>query len=74
LNTACLYYNLGLFYSKVNEYEEAIKCFNKALDIKLKLSKDYEDVANTYNLLGELCIRMNKGKEDKNCFDNAIEV
>lgn len=43
--------HLGIQYAKMEKYEEAVKCYKKAIEIKPKLIEAYSNLAGTYNTL-----------------------
>jgi len=43
--------HLGIQYAKMGNYEEAVNCYKKAIEIKPKLIEAYSNLAGTYNTL-----------------------
>lgn len=51
--TSCCHLNLGLAYGKLNNLEEAIKQFEKAIELKPGYGEAYYDLGYAYHLMGE---------------------
>lgn len=62
------YYQLGFVYFKQNDFENAVRNFNKILDQKNNVSQ------NAYYNLGECYIYLNKKSEALNAFKSASEM
>ncbi len=57
--------NLGLVYSETGNLDSALIFHNQSLLIYLN-QKSYQNVASTYNLMGNACLRLNKYNEALN--------
>jgi tetratricopeptide (TPR) repeat protein len=51
-NSARMFANLGLAYSKIGRTEEAIALYNKAIEMDPRFKKDYYNLGNLYNNIG----------------------
>ena len=64
LRVASSYFCIGRTYYRQGKLNEALKYYNKSLDIYLnKLGKDHPDVATSYNNIG--LVYDDQGKKDK---------
>src|SRR4030042_3013847 len=52
-NSARMYANLGLAYSRIGRTEEAIALYNKAIDMDPRFKKDYVNLGNLYSNVGK---------------------
>ena len=70
---------LGLFYSNTNQFKEAEKCYQEALEILRKLAKEnpeaYDrDVAIACNNLGALYSDTNRRKKAEEYYQEALKI
>ncbi len=61
------FYNIGIFYSELEDYDNAINNFNNAI----KFHKEYGDA---YYELGKVYIKQNLFEKAMECFKKAIEI
>jgi tetratricopeptide (TPR) repeat protein len=61
------YYKKGLTHAKIEDYEEAIKCFNKAIMIDPNNALAWISKANAL-------IECGNGKEAKDCLEKASKI
>jgi tetratricopeptide (TPR) repeat protein len=65
----------GLQKAKAGEWEEAILCWDNALEIRLQvLGKDHPDVANTLNNIGIAFGRLEKYDHAMDCLNRALKI
>ena len=65
--------NIGLSLFKAQQFEKAICTFNNALNFYEKVQSQ-EDIAQVYNYLGRIHMRLEKRKEARKYFSKAEEI
>ena len=61
------YYNIGLIYSKLEDYNSAIDNFNKAI-------KYHAEYGDAYFELGKIYLKQDNFEKAMNCFKKALEI
>ena len=69
--SAMTYQNLGLIYSRLNNYEEAMEHMEKALAIN-EFNKDTLKLADAYHIMGTLCFELGKYEDAKAYLSTAL--
>lgn len=70
---AGVYTNLGLAFTGNEEYEQAMKYYNKALSL-IEGKKNYSYEAAIFNNIGEVQFKMNELSKAKNYYDKALKL
>ena len=65
--------SLGKLYQGQEEKELAIATFNRLLDVQ-RQSYNYYGLVNTYDILGKIYLRLNRNKEAKQNFKQALKL
>jgi len=59
----------------VKEYEEAKNCYNKALNICLKIyGEQHIKAANVYLCLGKVCYLLDDPEKSRNYYTKALQI
>ncbi len=68
--------NLALLYEKNTKYKKALETYKKALDYFIIIfpSKDHVRIANTYQYLGNVYLKLGNNKEAKKEFEKALMI
>ena len=75
LEVASTYHNIGGVYREQGKNDEALKYFNKALDIYLKkLDKDHPDLAISYNNIAAIYVEQGKYDEALKYYNKAFKI
>jgi len=77
IETAWTYYDIGILYYKLRDFDQSLNNFNKALAIRQEICGEYHpEVSNCFNFLGktyrEMAIKEERGAKDK-FFNLALE-
>jgi tetratricopeptide (TPR) repeat protein len=73
LDDYLLYYNLGVAYMELNDYEHAKDCFKTSIDLNRKFSKSYINLACVYSRNGDMKIAYRTIKTAM-AYSNCIEL
>lgn len=72
---AALYYNIGVGYDELGEYEKALLLFNKAFMIRKKILNVMQtNIANTYNNIGGVRHHQKDCDKALECYSNALSI
>lgn len=72
---AALYYNIGVGYDELGEYEKALLLYNKAFMIREKIINVMRtNIANTYNNIGGVRHHQKDCDKALECYSNALSI
>ena len=75
LKAGALWGNLGSYLSKIADYEGAIKCHEKALEIRKKtLGPDHPDVAWSLQKIGLILQSRGDYEAARKCYERALKI
>ena len=66
-NYAGVYYNLGITYKELEEYQKTINCYEKAIQINPHYAQAHNNLANILQELGEL-------QKAKSCYEKLLNL
>lgn len=73
--TAGAYNNIGVVYYNLSEYDDALKYYGKALEIRKKvLGAKHPDTANSYNNIGIVYYDLGKYKDALKYYKDALKI
>jgi tetratricopeptide (TPR) repeat protein len=67
-NRRVAYHNMGLLYARFENYPEAIRCYQKAIEIYPN------DAANEYSEMGDAYYQQENYQKAIQCFQNAVKI